>query len=152
MKRLICVQLAFAAALLGLACVPFVKQGKSKDLSAEEAQKLVTTKTAEDPYLRSQKDVSLEARLARPGALQVTIQNKTTHPLLIGPKFFAVLTPPSKKPIPPTGQSQHLFPLGDVAPGDQVSGELAFPAESLGPNSRLIFNHPECQPAMAKIR
>jgi hypothetical protein len=142
-------------AALGLAaCLHAPNKGKGKVAgpTPEELKQLVQKKEAEDPFLRTQVDVAMEAHRTRPGSLEVMLKNKTAGPLFLGPKCFGLIVPGGeRKVIPAAPQSQHLFPVGEVAPGGQVSGELIFPSDKLVAGAWLVFRHPTCRPARARI-
>ena len=154
---------AWAAALLwmvGCAAGPGqpTSTGSARGgLSDAEVKALVAKKAAADPFLRSQTDVALDVRVDSPGVLQVTIANKTSHPLRIGPENFAILAPGSAagsgRPLTPANAvaSRTRFPGVDVSPGDQASGQLIFPEGATVSGNRLVFSHPQCQSAMAPI-
>lgn len=112
----------------------------------------IDLKHSNDPFKRTQLDVSIRAQLVEPGTVQITLINRTVHSLVIGHKFFVLIEPGSKQEIQPMAASQSSFPLVKLKPGEQASGRLHFPRHQLEmPNARLAFCHPRCRPAMARI-
>jgi len=103
-----------------------------------------------DPFAKSQVDIGLTA--VREGArLRITIENKTNVALLCGPKNFAIAFASSKKLVQ-FKDSDTLFPPVKLNPGDARVGLLSLRdvQEDLK-DARLVFNHPDCRPAMAPI-
>jgi hypothetical protein len=79
------------------------------------------------------------------------LKNKTSQLLGVGPKFFGLIVPPSKEVIRAAPESRKVFPVIEVPPGEQVSGELLFPGQAISGKARVVFNHPQCRAAMARI-
>ena len=133
----------------GLACAQTPSPGQ---LTQAETDRLVQSKLAEDPILKTQTDVGLDAVLGRPGMVQVTLVNKTREPLVVGPKMFAVIGP-DRKPVAAAPQSLKTFPVTRLGSGEQASGELIFPAARAVRGAKLVFDphRPDCRPAMALI-
>jgi len=132
--------------ILGLACAT----APGGDATTQE---MIDKAVARNPALGSQVDVALEAFWTQPGQLQVTLSNKTTQPLIIGPKFFTIILPgPGRRLIHPLERSVAKFPLASLAPGEQVSGLLIFPNEAMVRGARLAFDNTECRPALADIQ
>jgi hypothetical protein len=136
-----------------LACAKSPKPAPAGQMSKAEMDKLVQVKSAEDPVLRTQTDIGLDALLVGEGMVQVTLVNKTRQPLVVGPKLF-VVSGPDRKPVPAEPQSLKTFPLTRVPAGEQASGQLIFPPRLAVRGARLAFDphRPDCRAALTVIR
>ena len=118
-----------------------------------KTQEMIDRAVALNPTLGSQVDIALDAYWMQPGQIQVTLTNKTTQPLIVGPKFFTIILPgPGRLLIDPLERSIARFPLAGLAPGEQVSGVLLFPYEASVRGARLAFDNTQCRPALAEIQ
>lgn len=127
-------------------------QTPQSTLSEEERQALIEEKEKNDPVLRSQKDVGLSAEITREGRIQVVVTNKTSMPIVVGPKLFAFINTRTKAVDPVTAESFRYFPVTSIKPGNSASGQLLPPPGGWGlRHTRLVLSHPELEPAMARI-
>lgn len=146
MQRLIVGYVICLSLFLGMAC-------RTTPGGDAKTQEMVDKAVARNPALGSQVDVGMDAYWMKPGQIQVTLTNKTTQPLIVGPKFFKImLLRPERRLIDPLERSVTQFPQASLAPGEQVSGVLLFPYEASARGARLVFNHPQCRPALAEIQ
>jgi len=161
MKRAVALMLVMLIVTLGIGCAkgpkpaaPGKTAAKAGSLTPEEIDRLVKEKAAQDPILRSQVDVGLEATAGQAGAVQVTLTNKTHQPLIIGPKNFGLILPGARKVLAADIHSLRTFPITKVAPGEQAGGELMFIVSDALQGGRLIFDPKGqgCQPAQARIQ
>jgi hypothetical protein len=167
MKRAVALMLATLILALGIGCAFLRKPAppatpapsrtataKAGALTPEELDRLVKEKTAQDPILRSQVDVGLEASAGQAGAVQVTLTNKTQQPLIVGPKNFGLIPPGERKVVGADIHSQRTFPVTKVAPGEQASGELMFFGSAAPRGGQLVFDPKGqgCQPARTRIQ
>jgi hypothetical protein len=167
MKRAVALMLATLILTLGGGCAFLRKPAapatpapsrtatvKTGGLTPEEVDRLVKAKAAQDPILRSQVDVGLDASAGQAGAVQVTLTNKTAQPLIVGPKNFGLLLPGERKVVAADIHSQRTFPVTKVEPGEQASGELMFIVAAGLQGARLIFDPKgqPCQTAQARIQ
>lgn len=159
MERQRCGNFFVAALLLAALCLAGgcarhkdEAQAEAKPLKQAELDAMIRKQAVQDPFLRSQVDFGMEARLTGPNRVQVTLTNKTGAAVLVGPKRFALIAPGRRDKIFAEEASAKLFPVVKAAAGDQVSGELVFPLNPIPPQARLVFYDPAHQPAMAPIR
>jgi hypothetical protein len=120
-------------------------------LTAPEVEQQMEELKKKDPVLSSQADVELSVRWLVPGTAQVTIMNKTQKQLKITPENFKIYFPPNKALISPLPTSVKSFPILNLNPGEQASGQLMFPKAPPERACRLAFSHAACQPAMANF-
>lgn len=150
-KNVIFIAILAAGLVCGCAHKPPQPQS-AKPLNQAEVDAQIKNKTIADPFLRTQVDFGLEARRSASNRIQATVRNKTAGEVLVGPICFAVILPSAKKTVKPTPDSLKLFPITKATPGQEVSGELTFPIDPIPADARLVFHHPDGQPAMAPIR
>ncbi len=104
-----------------------------------------------DPIIDSQRDIGLKAMIEG-NKLKLSIANKTKKAIIIGPKNIGVV-PAGTKELIHVPDPQEGFPPSRLEPGDErvaliplrIFGDL-----TLG--TRVIFNHPECRPAIAALQ
>ena len=104
-----------------------------------------------DPLERAQKDISLSA-VIEGNKIRVTIVNKSRRTLYIGPKNLAVMLPKSTQ-VTKFKDPDPGFPPTKLDPGDERVALVSMRGlTDITSGSKLVFNHPDCQPAMAMIR
>lgn len=144
--------LSLLAVCLAVGCARGPAKPEAKPLKQADLDAMIRKQASDDPVLRSQVDFGLVASPAGPDRVQVTVTNKTTHDIVVGPSCFALIPPGTRQTVKPnTGQSLKLFPLIRVRAGDQASGLLVFTPAPLPPGAKLVFIQPPDKPAMTLI-
>lgn len=138
-------------ALAMVACARSTPEDPIEAHKREQAEKMLQRQQKEDPFQRSQTDIELAGRWVGAGVVSVRLKNRTVRTLDIGPENFRIILPPVHDLIKTEPGSRKTFPIIAIKSGELASGELQFPPQEAGKEARLVFFHPDCKPAMARI-